>query len=332
MNLYFHITKTGNLFHFISNLTNWHFSVRPSYKKYWLEKTGGLTSDDKKWLKKAEKLFQKYAFSNNNWGMVFLRRPENDVWKVAKNTFGKKDTEKFKEIYDYFLPRFDKIWSDERKLISLWKKELQETLSTFAPKELANDLNNLFNVVPDFSYDIKVILLMSSPTQIGGGANVGRGAITLEGSNMSPEKNVHSKLIFWHELIHVYWEKNNEYMNMLNLYMNKANINSFSKDIPAKIVLKEAVMESLIPFGYLSQKHLAFNGKAYVSEKIKVLKSKGKTTKSMSYWRYYSLTRMFDTAKKYVTNQKAIDEKYFDKVVETLEEFKKDPMIVHHLS
>jgi hypothetical protein len=328
MKLYFHITKTGNLFHFISNLVDWHFSVRSSYKKYWLKKTGNLTSEDKIWLNKAKVLFQEHGFSsNNNWSTVLLRRPEDDLWQVAEERFGKKDTDRFREIHDYFLPRFEKIWPAEKKLLSSWENKLQESLGTYTPNALLDDLNTLFGVVPDFSNDIKVILLLSSPASMGGGANVGKGGITLEISNMQLEKTKEVWLLFWHELIHVYWERNNEYMNMIKNYLDKTNITSFSKNIPAKVVIKEAVMESLIPYGFLAQRHFSFKSKAHTLKKLQDYVGKKRLENSMSYWRRYSLIKMLDIAKEYVEKKKPIDKNYLNKVAQALEEFKKEPLV-----
>ena len=161
MKLYFHTTKTGNLFHFISNLTNWHFSVRLSYNEFWLEKTGELSKKDNEQLARAKNLFQKYNFGTNYWGRVFLRRPENDVWEIAKEKFGEADTERFRKIHNYFIPRFDKLWREEKELLNNWKEKLQETSNDYLLEELISDLNTLFNISPNCDDDIKTILLIN---------------------------------------------------------------------------------------------------------------------------------------------------------------------------
>jgi hypothetical protein len=167
MDIFLQTTKTANLFHFISNLTNWHFSVRPSYKKYWIEKTGELTDLDREWLAKAENLFKKYTYGDKFWGTVFLRRPEEDVWQVAENTFGQTDTKRFKEIADYFTPRFEKIWNEEESLLNEWITLLKESKDKYLKDDLVSDLNTLFSTKPDLSNGVKVVVLMSSPTTVG---------------------------------------------------------------------------------------------------------------------------------------------------------------------
>jgi hypothetical protein len=50
-------------------------------------------------------------------------------------------------------------------------------------------------------------------------------------------------LNFWHELTHVYWEHTNNYMNMLNRFIENSDNNLKIGDIPYKTLIKEAVLE-----------------------------------------------------------------------------------------
>ena len=259
MNLYYQITKIGNLFHFVSNLTDWHYSVRPSYKSYWLEKTGNLSIEESGALVKAKELFIKYSFGQNFWGKVFLRRPEEDVWQIAEQNFGKEDTESFKTITNVFLPKFEKLWIEEEKLLHNWKGELEKSQSKYAQDGLVNKLDVLFNTKVKFDLQVKIILLMCSPTTIGGGgANVGPGAITLEVSRKSLNDIQFAWFNFWHELVHTYWERNKEYTGMLIEFVNKKEQDGLPSPVekaPLKAAIGEAVIESLIPMGYLSNKY-----------------------------------------------------------------------------
>ncbi len=311
MNLYFQISKTANLFHFISNLTDWHFSVRPSYKKYWIEKTGGLTEEDKEWLAKADNLFKKYTFGDNYWGQVFLRRPENDVWQVAEENFGEKDALRFKEISDYFAPRFDKIWNEEKDSLDKWTEILEKTKDKYIKDELIVELNNLFNTKPDLRNGIKMVLLMSSPSTLGGGgANIGRGAVTSELSRVKHEDVVHVWLNFWHEISHVYWEKTNNYMNMLNNYLNTLENKPSLGDITFKILMKEGVLEAFIPDGVLAEK--------YFDMPIKEIKTE---EKSMSGWRSFSRYQLKELSYEYLNENKKIDENFLKEVSKLLFEY-----------
>jgi len=311
MKLYFHITKTSNVFHFISNLTDWHYSVRTSYKKFWLEKTGELSGEDKEQLAKAKILFQKYSFSRGYWGEIFLRRPEDDVWKVAEEKFGETDTERFRKLHDYFLPRFEKLWKDEEVLLNDWKKKLHETSEEYLSDEMTKDLNTLFNTTPNFDNDIKAILLMCSPTtRGGGGANVGRGAITMELSRTPIDEYQTVWLNFWHEMIHVYWEKTNYYMNMLNAYLDSLDEKPSLGDIPYKALMMEAVLEAFMPRGVLAEK--------YFGVPVEKMEVKGKI---MSDWRAYSRYALKSLASKYLEERRMLDEDFLKEASRVLVEF-----------
>lgn len=326
MNLYYQITKTGNLFHFVSNLTDWHYSVRSSYKSYWLKKTGNFSIEESKALVKAKELFIKYSFGQNFWGKVFLRRSEEDVWQIAEQNFGKEDTESFKIITNVFVLKFEKLWIEEEKLLHNWKDELEKSQSKYAPDSLVNKLDILFNTKVKFDPQVKIILLMCSPTTIGGGgANIGLGAITLEVSRKSLNDIQFVWFNFWHELVHTYWERNNEYADMLIEFVNKKEqdeLPSPIKKVPLKAVIGEAVIESLIPMGYLSNKYFNFDSEKYFKEKTLQLRESGvNKTESLSAWRCFSADKLFNIAKDYVENNKPIDEEYFEKVAEAVKEY-----------
>jgi len=311
MHLYFHITKTSNLFHFISNLTDWHFSVRTSYKKYWIEKTGDLSEEDAQWLAKADNLFKKYTFGNNYWGATFLRRPEEDVWETAEKNFGEKDSQRFKEIANYFTPRFKKIWNEEKELLENWTNILNRTKDRYLKNELVNELNTLFDTKPDLSSGIKIVLLMSSPTTLGGGsANIGYGAVTTELSRMSPDKAIHIWLNFWHEISHVYWEKTNNYMTMLNSYLDTLEYKPSLGDISFKILMKEGVLEAFIPNGVLAEKYFDMP-----------MKDESFEEKNMYGWRSFSRNKLKDLSYKYVEEKKKIDTYFLKEVNKLLLEY-----------
>ena len=326
MNLYYQITKTGNLFHFVSNLTDWHYSVRTSYKSYWLEKTGNLSIEESEALVKAKELFIKYSFGQNFWGKVFLRRPEEDVWQIAEQNFGKEDTESFKKITDVFLSKFEKLWIEEDKLLHNWKDELEKSQSKYAPDGLVSKLDVLFNTKVKFDPQVKIILLMCSPTTVGGGgANIGPGAITLEVSQKPFNDIQFVWFNFWHELVHTYWERNREYTDMLIEFVNKKEqdgLPSPIEKVPLKVVVGEAVIESLIPMGYLSNKYFGFNSGKYFREKtLQLRESKVNKSQSLSFWRCFSADKLFSTAKKYVENDKPVDEGYFEMVTQVIKEY-----------
>lgn len=321
MNFYYHITKTGNIFHFVSNLTNWHFSVRKSYKEFWVEKTGSLSNSDYAMLKKAERLFQKYSYGDKFWGKVFLRRPEEDMWDYAYKFFGENDTNEFKEILAYFSPRFEKIWKHEYAQLIKWKQLLTRTEVKFASPELNSVLNGLFNYHPNENIQFKIVLLMCSPsTAGGGGANIGEAALTLEVSRIPVSKCNTVWMFFWHELVHSQWGVRGEYKKLLTDFINDQKqdiVQLENTSLPLKILVNEAVIESLFPYGYLARKYFRFDSDKYYQIQINKQKRHGLTMSPLALWRLFSSHELQGVVKDYVDNSKPIDTNYL-KVVNGL--------------
>ncbi|MBI1863951.1 hypothetical protein HYS03_01950 [Candidatus Woesebacteria bacterium] len=323
MNLNFRITKTSNLFHFISNLTNWHFSVRPSYKRYWLEKTGPLTKKEEETLQEVDSLFKKYNFGPNYWGHVLLTEEDEIVWEKANKKFGAKDTEKFRHFEKVFSKRFEKIWTEDKNKLTEWKKVLERSNQNKTSDKLIETLNSLFGKDGGGEV-IDVILLLSTPNTRGaGGGNLAPRAITLEVSQTPDQYTTNVQLMLWHELVHVIWEKGPYQKTFNNFHEKLLNSGALSpvENVPLRVTLNEAVMESLLPYGYLGYKYFNYKSKDYFNEILSKLENNFDKNQVMIYWRVYSANKLFELSQNYCERGKAIDKDFLEKVVKIMIEF-----------
>lgn len=315
MRIQFKISQTANFWHFVSNLVGWHDSVRLYYRDYWLEQTGPLTKAEDECLKELEDFFRKYTYGENYWGKVLLLVGEN-VWEKVGQKFTADETALLKKVFNVFSSRFKKIWDIDRDLLELWKTRLEKTSSRFAKKDIVRDLNAFFNSGP--SLEKATVLLLLCDKRInpaGGGANLGKGYLTLEVSRADVDAVRPAWLIFWHEITHHLWQENSlDYQQLrrdLSEKMKNEGLEGKILQIPIPRILNEVVVDSLFPYGYLSEKHLDFPVEAIFSRFDD--KREGKKFK-VEDWRYYFPYWLKDLAKEYIETKKKIDSQFFDEI------------------
>ncbi len=308
MNIQFEyaVNRTANLFHFISNLTDWHFSVRKRYKEKWLQQTGKLTDKEKECLFKIVKLFKKYTFGKNYWGKVFLTKSDDEVWKEAEKVFG-QDAMKFKKMSDVFQKRFDLIWDGKKNRLEKWQKLLEKTEKIFINKDLIEDLNVLFGVIPEIEENIQINLLLGGP---GGGANTTKYNIEMEVSNLSENEVKRIWAVIWHELIHKFWETG-EYKQMIYDFSKEID-SELVKGIPNHIVIKEMITSSLLPWGYFRKKYFKTDTNEYIKQSLRNLETKGE--KRLSYFTFLAALKMESLVKEYIEGKKKIDVHFLKKI------------------
>ncbi|MCL4367088.1 hypothetical protein M1563_02875 [Patescibacteria group bacterium] len=319
--LNYRISKSANLFHFISNLTSWHFSVRTVYRDIWLQETGPLSSNEKKVLGDIEKLFQKYSFGPKYWGRVFLVESDSKVWQVAKNKFNTKELQLFQSAAEVFLPRFKKVWRKEKFLLNYWACLLKENNKKFPSKQLIDDLNIFFGTDVEIK-QVTVILLISSEYYFNGGANLDPGIVTLEIGINSSQVIQRSLMVLWHELIHSFWQ-NRQYEELIDKIAKEKKSKlrlsqSFFGQRPLENIINEAILESLLPKGYLAQKYFSFNTEENYDREIDILKNH---QKDMSYWRTYAGYHLMPISRKYIENGRSLDALYIRQVLRVLKKF-----------
>lgn len=322
----FYFTKTGNLFHFISNLSEWHFSCRKQYNKIWLKEIGPLNNKEKQALKKMRDLLLKYNFENKFLGIPFTTTPDRIVWEKVKSWVNKCEFNDLKEVFSTLEPRFEKIWETEKTKLASWKKILSRESKKKKYQNLEKDLGVFFNQGPKY-HNIDVYLLISAIGS-GGGANIGSGRLTLECTALSTKQFTRALNTLYHEAAHLAFEYG-YYKDLLKQFLESFKNKSPKKHIFSKLgrslrgVVNEAVMSSLLPEGYLAKKY--FNRDTLHNAEKTLGKNFEKITKGkecdFGIYRLFVAAKLFPLAKNYIENKKPVDRDYLLSIWEAFKEF-----------
>jgi len=308
MNIKFNyqVNRTANLFHFISNLTDWHFSTRKNYREKWLKQTSDLTTQENKYLSEISDLFRKYPFGENYWGKIFLVISDDKVWDKAEEKFG-EDNQKFKDLSEKFDKRFDLIWEGEENKLLSWKDFLFKTEKDFVNEDLLKDLNILFATVPKVRQQIQVNLLLGG---LGGGAGTTDYSIEMELSDVALADVKRVWAVIWHELIHKFWETY-EYKNMVRNFSQNIK-EDLVKGVPNHIVFKEMVASALFPWGYFRKKYFKTDTDSYIKQILTNVEAKEE--KGLPYFRFLSASKMAPLVEEYVKKDMSIDKAFLEKI------------------
>ncbi|MFH1161878.1 MAG: hypothetical protein V1696_01195 [Candidatus Jorgensenbacteria bacterium] len=257
MKFRFVISKTENLFFFISNLSEWHFSCRLDYNEACQALTGPLSNGEKKSLRRFKAVMQQRGFSYRNGKSIYLGMPffiptEGRKWKAITEFLDGDDLQIVKEAFHIFTPRFEKTW--EQLAIKNWQRKIDGELRK-------DNVRNMFAGIEHFlggkSSKLMKVHLIASPSikrSVSGGANLGKDDITLEVPVFKlNDWNVGSGVsVLAHEAAHTFVD-GNPIQRILSRFLrdNKLALPRFiSKDREPKNFLQEIITESCAPFGY----------------------------------------------------------------------------------
>lgn len=331
----FHFTKTANLFHSISNLAEWHFSCRKNYNKIWLERTGALGDKEKQALERLAKLLIKYHFSSGQkgpndlskfLGIPFTIYSDDEVWEKVEEWVKPEEFLVLRNIFEIFGPRFEKLWVEEEPKLISWKTILVEELAKKKYDDLEKDLETFFDQKPKYS-SIDVYFLMN-PVNLGGGANIGPGRVTLECSALPTEAVSDVLNVLYHETTHLVFEYG-YYQNLLERFLQSIKDGYsekhafFKSGRSLRVIINEAAISSLLPEGYLAGKcfgrRVLCNIEKALGKNFENI-AKGKEDSFRAY-RLFAAAKLFPVVKGYIKNKKPVDRAYLQKVWEVFEEF-----------
>ena len=322
MKISFAYSKIENLFFFISNLTEWHFSCRKNYNQDWIEKSGPLTEKEKKSLLKFKKIMGKYGFVYKNNKFMYLgqfffsNKKENEIWKSVKEFVNESEFKDIKNVFFNLNSRFEKLY-DGKKLF-LWKEAIEKTKNKILFDDLIKRIK-LFLKCKKRIDNIKIHLLFSPAKDWlpAGGANVGNKDITLEIPIYKKTKiNIEAALaLIAHEIGHIFLNNSNLKIDIDNIIKKekKINIKNIIPLRPLNEYIQELIINLCAPSGYFCQKYLTnfnpihnllkFNKKL---EKEYNKYKKGKIANSFSI-KSYIILQSYPLIKEYYKKKKNID-------------------------
>lgn len=294
MKFKFIIKKWANFYFFVQNLSEWHFSNRKSYNQYWKGKLGPLSKEEKKALKKIKQIHSKYGFGGQYpyLGRFFYLR--KNPWKTLEKQLAKRELIALKNIFSVFQPKFEILWKKDLPLLKKWKKKLQKEVNK---KSLITPINNTLSALyntPPLNKDFRAYLLFSTPTGLGGTANLKKNqAITLDLSKYPLKKINIAMAMLWHEMTHAYFE---------TYYFLPMLIKKFPQDKKTIELIKEATVRSLFPYGILGKRFFG--------------------TKKWSHANLRHPGPLIKLTQQYFREDKVLDEEYIEKSLSILSGFK----------
>ncbi|MDD4762056.1 MAG: hypothetical protein PHZ25_03490 [Candidatus Pacebacteria bacterium] len=328
MKLNLKVSKLANNFFFISNLSEWHFSCRKKYNDAWLKQTGNLSDLENKTISDFRDIILKHGFEMEK---SFYSFPEKEVWNKLEKKLRKSELRRLKKTFDIFNPRFEKIW--EKDAVENKMKAFQKSLNDERYCLLVENLN-VFLKNRDKKKNFTVIILDSPLNEenvtAAGGANMDDLMISLELPVLKPKswELEYSIGILLHEIAHLLL-KESDYFPYFKSVVNAKLPGLVNRNIRPRITnlefISELIIELLIPFGYLAQKHFIFKPlkTSFSKKNLNVLRENFKKFRqgkeaSGSRLRKTLVWRLYPVVKKYIEDKKGIDESFVQKVIKTI--------------
>jgi hypothetical protein len=238
------ILRYSNLYFFIQNLSEWHFSNRKKYNEVWRNELSFSTEADL-CIKEFKKIHEQYSFGDKYLGRPFFIY--DDPWPAIEILVGKDNYIKIKNIFSTLEPYFNTLYIKDEITLKKWSKIIANPAFIEKASYLNKTLADFYGC-SIYNENCTVYLLLSTKEKNGGTAGtISSHAITLELSRTSIRLEQQVINILWHELIHLYFRKNTLYP-LLKEYTNN-NMKTMSK-------VDELIASALLPNGLLGQNRL----------------------------------------------------------------------------
>ncbi|MFH1956398.1 MAG: hypothetical protein ABIJ28_02010 [Patescibacteria group bacterium] len=317
-------SKFSNLFFFASNLSEWSQYCRKEYNGLWL-KESPLSEKEISLLNKLKEILKKYKISN----LILSSLTEDEALEKIKDIINSEDILIIKECLGVLEKRFGNLWKEEEKNLFLIKQEIEKTLDV--SKKIFDDIQTLYGIkqMPQ-SIDIFLFTNPIVKRSVNGGGGLGENQISIECSKITGENNKNKMLerVMIHEIVHVSFES--KLKEKIKEFLKS---NRFSDEYEDKIIktsvfhqansiigtLKEMILVSLIPEGYLAEKFFDLN----VLDNLRERKCIKERTLEKNYYdlMLYAVYKLYPFAKKYCENKKEIYNDFIENAVKCWLEF-----------
>lgn len=245
-----------NLFLFIANLTEWHFSCRKNFNKVWRNIPSSLSKNEKSCLNKIKSVLKLYNKNYREHLTIEFLNYRSAPWKNLETKIGKANVGIIKKSFEIFSPRFEYFYNRQKSNMN----KVFDFLNSILTKNL-----NLLSITQKVYLlsspkDFKVIVTLSE------NSNHSAGGMCFMVDNMNyiimqfgdfeiSKDNWIIEDVLCHEIGHCFQNGPN-WANLVSLYSNKINVPERYKreGVNAQDVFNEVVNASLWgEFGILSQ-------------------------------------------------------------------------------
>ena len=239
------ILRYANLYFFIQNLSEWHFSNRKDHNEVWRNKLL-FSTEAESCIHEFEKIHQQYSFGDKYLGRPFFLH--KDPWPAVELLVGKDDSAKIKNIFATLKSYFNTVYVKDGVTLKKWGTIIAKPEFVTSACYINNMLANFYGCAP-YNENCIIYLLLSTEKKNGGTAGtISNNAITLELSRTSIGLEKHMSNVLWHELVHLYF-RNYVFYPLLEKCTDS------NRDIMGKI--DELVASSLLPNGLLKHNILS---------------------------------------------------------------------------
>ena len=143
MKFRFIISKWGNFYFFIQNLSEWHFSCRKKYNALWQKELGSLSLEEKQTLKVFKKIRSKYKPAKTCFEQAFFS--VKNPWQLLTTTLNPTEYQNIRKIFITFQNKFEKFYHKEYPLLEQWQKLLEKTANKkILNQKITKILDNLY--------------------------------------------------------------------------------------------------------------------------------------------------------------------------------------------
>lgn len=326
MQFEFAYTKTGSLFHFVSNLSEWHIACRKRDNVNWLTKTGLLSQEEKIALKGIRPILKKYNYGKKFLGIPFIRSSDDHAWVAVKEWVGVESYQVLRQVFKVFTPRFEEIWSREEPKLKKWQERLGDLTKEQETQGLVSDLEAFFNVSANSAAVAVFLLINSTQRGSGGNANVGKGAVVLDCSSTKLESANWVLATLWHETIHLVFEKQ-QFEPLLREFLKKHGHFILKSHVAQLLgrptpVIQEAVLEALVPAGLLAKRYFDLDAEKLHQEQLgKNYERVRRNPKNYRLWYTFAAQKLMPLIEEYLRNKRSIDTKFLEATFSTYKRY-----------
>ncbi|MCX6812375.1 MAG: hypothetical protein NTW79_02020 [Candidatus Berkelbacteria bacterium] len=251
------INKQLNLFLFISNLSEWHFSCRKSFNEIWKTKPTPLSDVEKTTLLNFVKILKKYNKKNKEHLIAEFVKSNSINWQKISNRISSRDVATIKNAFQIFQPRFEYFYSAQKRNMVEIAKFLENNLEK--NKNAVDKARVIYQNSENFSFDVLICLSENSNKSAGGMyfSSGKKGYIVIQFGDFNLADDNYPLLnTFYHEISH-HFQNTENYIKLVNKCKDQIVISKKYVDdgVDKNDIINEIVNAALWgEFGVLSQK------------------------------------------------------------------------------
>jgi len=257
---------------------------------------------------------QKYL-TDKNINLSFYGNNENKIWKQIEKAIGEQNTKQIKKYTNSLESVFASHWPKASKHLLLWRRYFQNNQQLF--QQIIFEIKKLSGV-KYFAVSKIPIYLISDHSSKDKEINAWfswtpkESFIVIEiPFGLRIPNNFFPMGVLAHEFFHLILRGNKNLFSKISKIAkeNEKLFAKLSEGMPDRIFLEELMISSFIPEGYLSEKYFRAKVTTYIVK-----------PKSLLAWRKFVAFKLYQMVKKYINDNRQIDEKYLQNLMRIIKQ------------